>query len=275
MFGKLFASAFEGSMRGKSDALLVWFNMIAHSPSGVCDRTQQTIADETGLTLPRVTAAIEYLESPDPKSRSPDEEGRRIVRLDAHRDWGWRLVNHWKYHELRSAAEIKHQLQNRERQRRFKEKQKTKHVGNGVTLPNVTPVSVSVSDSVQKGKVQEGGKQNLITAARVIIHFLNEQASRCYRETDVNFKLICARLEEVNVDVEGVKKMIVRQVQLWKGGDMEQYLRPETLFNKTKFGSYFDNRDFPVAPKVTNSNPTNYFNEKPRPDPNGLPPKQR
>ncbi len=83
--------------------------------------------------------------------------------------------------------------------------------------------------------------------ARVIIHFLNEQAGRSYQERASNFKLICGRLEEVDGDVDGVKRMIVRQCRLWKGDPkMCECLTVDTLFRKSNFGKYYDNRDFPV-----------------------------
>src|SRR2546430_17123725 len=104
MYAKLFASVFEGSMRGQPDVLLVWFNLLAHAPSGVSDRTLRTISEETGLSVQRVAKAINILESVDPESRSPDEQGRRIIRLDQHRSWGWRIVNWEYYRNLLSEA---------------------------------------------------------------------------------------------------------------------------------------------------------------------------
>jgi hypothetical protein len=47
----------------------------------------------------QVRAACTYWEQPDPSSRSPIEEGRRIIRLHEHRDWGWRIVNWVEYRD--------------------------------------------------------------------------------------------------------------------------------------------------------------------------------
>lgn len=107
------------------------------------------------------------------------------------------------------------------------------------------------SSSSGNGEYEGKGKPEAkaITDARVIIHYLNEQAGRCYRETENNFKLICGRLEDANGDVEGVKRMIVRQCKRWKGDPtMDEFLRVTTLFNKTKFEEYYANRDLPVEP---------------------------
>lgn len=90
-------------------------------------------------------------------------------------------------------------------------------------------------------------KESLVTEARVIIHFLNETASRSFRETPQNFKLICARLDEVKGDVDGVKRMIIRQCALWSGDPkMCEHLTPDTLFGKSNFGKYYDNRALPL-----------------------------
>ncbi len=66
-----------------------------------------------------VEAAIEFLCSPDSKTSTPGEEGRRLVRLS---QFDYRVVNAVKYHELRNEEERR--KQNREAQEKFREKQK-------------------------------------------------------------------------------------------------------------------------------------------------------
>lgn len=68
---------------------------------GVVDMTPEAIAARTRIPLDLVNRALTILASPDPRSRSPQEEGRRIVLIDSHRDWGWRIVNYEHYRELR------------------------------------------------------------------------------------------------------------------------------------------------------------------------------
>lgn len=127
MYARVFTAVFEGSMRGKPDLLLVWFNILAHSPGGVCDRTPQTMADEIGLPLERVKAALIELESPDPQSRSPEAEGRRIIRVSDHRDWGWKLVNWDYYRSLISQADKREKDADRQRAWRKANKPTTSH----------------------------------------------------------------------------------------------------------------------------------------------------
>ena len=117
MFAKVFASLWQGSMVGQADAQLVFIYLLAHCDSeGFVEHVQDAIAHATGLSVDRVKAALAVLEAPDPQSRSAEEQGRRIVRLDEHRDWGWWVVNFARYRALRDE-EIRRE-QNREAKRR-------------------------------------------------------------------------------------------------------------------------------------------------------------
>lgn len=94
----------------------------------------------------------------------------------------------------------------------------------------------------------QSNASSIVNQARIIIHFLNENASRSFGESESHLKFIMARLHEVNGDLEGVKRMIMRQCSKWKNDPMMgQYLRPSTLFNKTKFHEYYDDRDTPIT----------------------------
>lgn len=105
MYAKVFNSMFEGSLRGRSDAILTFVNMLTSADSeGFVDRHFRSIADETGLPLERVKVAIAELESPDPDSRSAESDGRRIERISEQRSWGWRIVNYRKYRDIRDAS---------------------------------------------------------------------------------------------------------------------------------------------------------------------------
>ena len=121
MYAKLFASLYNGTLRGRPDEILVFTNLLAHtSKDGVVDKHPRAIAEETGISLERVNAAIATLEAPDAESRSPEADGARIVRMDEHRVWGWRVVNHAKYRAIRSEEDRAEQ--NRLAQARWRER---------------------------------------------------------------------------------------------------------------------------------------------------------
>lgn len=58
-------------------------------------------------------------------------------------------------------------------------------------------------------------------------------------KTESNQKFIRARLKE-GYTLDDMKKVVDTMVTKWKGTGMEVYLRPETLWNSTKFQTYIN-----------------------------------
>lgn len=74
--------------------------------------------------------------------------------------------------------------------------------------------------------------------AREVLAFLNSKAKRNYRPVEANLELIVARLRS-GVEVQDFKSVIAKKCREWLGdARMSLYLRPATLFNKTKFEQY-------------------------------------
>lgn len=127
---------YDGTLYGHWQAIVTFQQMIVLADAdGIIDMTPQAIAARTSVPLEIIQAGIKVLEAPDPYSRTPDEDGKRIELLDEHRPWGWHIVNHEKYKHLRDSDEIR--AQNRERQQRFRDKK------NGVTPRNAASRSVT------------------------------------------------------------------------------------------------------------------------------------
>ena len=76
-----------------------------------------------------------------------------------------------------------------------------------------------------------------------IIDYLNEKTSSRYRSTESTKKLIRARMEE-GFAKEDFFTVIDNKVRSWKGTEWEKYLRPQTLFNATKFQGYLNEKGF-------------------------------
>lgn len=91
--------------------------------------------------------------------------------------------------------------------------------------------------------------------SRVALLWLNDKSGRAFRETSTNLIRISARLNEPDITLDGVKQMIERMVAKWKGTEQEEYLRPETLFGKEKFGGYYDCRNVPLVNPHTKQKP--------------------
>lgn len=98
-----------------------------------------------------------------------------------------------------------------------------------------------------------------------IIEYLNRKSGKNYRySSKATQKHIKARIKE-GFTLEDFKRVIDWKVSRWIGTDMEQYLRPETLFG-TKFESYLNEE--PAARVVepvsqeSSAEPVDYSNVK-------------
>jgi uncharacterized phage protein (TIGR02220 family) len=110
----------------------------------------------------------------------------------------------------------------------------------GKRCPSVpVPVSdlLTNQDSDLRSKSYTNGR-NYREEAKVVLGFLNEKTGKKFRANDTNLEFVIARLKS-GVDVQTCKTLIARKVRDWTPKpEMVPYLRPETLFNKTKFETY-------------------------------------
>ncbi|MGB6451501.1 MAG: hypothetical protein WBE92_12180, partial [Steroidobacteraceae bacterium] len=97
----VFDSVFHGTLVARWPALPVWLTILPMADkNGHIDLTYQAIAALTGWPIDLLKEGIADLMRPDPQSRSPADDGRRLVLVDPeHREWGWRVVNHSQYRE--------------------------------------------------------------------------------------------------------------------------------------------------------------------------------
>lgn len=136
MYGKVFTSIWEGSLYGRLEASATLMALVTLcNADGVIDMTMEAISGRTGWPIGFIQAGIKELEQPDPRSRTADYEGRRLIKLDDHRDWGWVLVNYQKYREKKDL-DVQRQ-QTRERVIRCRARQNSSSVEKrSVTLCN-------------------------------------------------------------------------------------------------------------------------------------------
>lgn len=100
-YAPLFDSLTTGTLCGKWPDIGLWPIVLAMADKhGVLDVTPAYISGVTGLIVGEVTACMARFCEPDPYSRTPTEDGRRLVLLDPERrNWGWKIVNHTLYRE--------------------------------------------------------------------------------------------------------------------------------------------------------------------------------
>lgn len=102
-YTKLFSSITESTVWGESySTRVVWVTMLAMADAqGDVYGAIPGLARRANVTLQEVEKALAAFLSPDPYSRTKDDDGRRIAVIDG----GWRLINHAKYGEVRNAEE--------------------------------------------------------------------------------------------------------------------------------------------------------------------------
>lgn len=108
MYGKLFVQMYDGTLgtKGPWEALVTFQQLVILADAhGNVDMTAEAIARRTTIPLEVIKTGLQGLTEPDPDSRTPDEEGRRIVPIDESRTWGWRVVNYDHYRKIRSEEE--------------------------------------------------------------------------------------------------------------------------------------------------------------------------
>lgn len=128
MYGKVFVQMYDGTLatEGPWQALVTFQQLIILADKeGVVDMTIEAIARRTTVPLNIISQGIEALEKPDPQSRTPDEEGKRIVRLSEVRPWGWRITNYGHYRAIRTADDRREYHRQYAQKRRFNEKVNT------------------------------------------------------------------------------------------------------------------------------------------------------
>jgi hypothetical protein len=106
MFAKVFQKMLDSSIWLESDSTLrVWLTLLLSMDSdGFAAFASIENLSRRARVKPSLTAkAIEILESPDPNSATPDDEGRRIRREDG----GWLVLNCKKYRDISRHGDLR------------------------------------------------------------------------------------------------------------------------------------------------------------------------
>lgn len=148
MYGKVYKSMFHGSMYGNPDGIITMMVLIALADrEGYVDMTPQAIAATTSIPLGIIERGLEYLARTDPASRTPAEDGRRIVLIDEHRPWGWKIVNYQHYRDLRNEEARREQWRQAKRRERSGAAKSTKVNGVSTRVNAVHNVHPSYLDA--------------------------------------------------------------------------------------------------------------------------------
>ena len=139
-FTKLDSNIVDSSIWGEPyHRRIVWITFLAKKDhAGIIRASVSGMQRAANVTMEEAQDAITCLESPDPDSRTPDNEGRRIQKIEG----GWKVLNHQKYRDYSYSTSP-----DAIRQRKHREKQP-------VTERDMsrTPRDISASVSASEGK---------------------------------------------------------------------------------------------------------------------------
>lgn len=83
-----------------------------------------------------------------------------------------------------------------------------------------------------------GKGRELHTQAREVLHYLNELTGKNFRPVEANLQFIVARLRE-GYSATRLKEIAMVKAEQWGADEkMAEYLRPATLYNRTKCAAY-------------------------------------
>ena len=120
-------------------------------------------------------------------------------------------------------------------------------------------VSVSVSSKEDINNVEQTRQSE--SDISEIVDYLNAKTQKKFSsKTAATRKAIIARLKE-GYTVEDFKKVIDNKVSDWTDGDMEKYLRPQTLFRPSNFEAYLNESQKPRPSNPFKKFPQNEYTE--------------
>ena len=114
-----------------------------------------------------------------------------------------------------------------------------------------TPTAVSKTDPAELDKV---------------IDYLNQKADTHYRKNATNRDLVKARINE-GYTIQDCLTVIDNKTAQWLNTEWEQYLRPRTLFQKSKFESYLNTKPPKRTGKVVKEQMPDYNQQAEQPKP--------
>jgi hypothetical protein len=139
MYVKVFSDIIQSSIWAEdAETCKVWITMLAlANQDGLVRATAPGISNEARVPIEKTRQVLALLEAPDSESRTPDNEGRRIERIDG----GYLILNYPRYRDMRD--EEKRREQGRKRAQAYR----NRHAG--VTQNNA---GVTTNNAKQKQK---------------------------------------------------------------------------------------------------------------------------
>lgn len=138
---------------------ILWITMLAlRNKKHIVEASLPGLADAAKITIQECEEGLKILKSPDPYSRSKNDEGRRILETEE----GWFLINGEKWRQKLSVEDRNEYQRIKQREYRQKDKslQNSKRLQNSTRFTQEetekekeTETEINISSEIQKGGV--------------------------------------------------------------------------------------------------------------------------
>jgi len=177
----------------------VWVTMLAIATRhGDVLASIPGLAQIAGLPLEDTEIAINKFLSPDKYSRTPDDEGRRIEKIDG----GWTLLNHAKYRDMANIDEQKEAAARR--QSAFRDRKKRNEI--------VTDSNASSHDVTKSNDIAEAEAEAYTTSANAEVP-QSDKPTRAASTKSVTDEAFLAELSRHYPDIEVAREL--RKMDAW------------------------------------------------------------
>ncbi len=171
MYAKVFEQILDSSIARDCGMRRMFQDMLLLANSdGVVDMTFFAIAQRLVLPEDEVILQIGKLCNPDPLSRTPDEDGRRLIQLDPHRNWGWLIVNYQKYRDMKCENDRKRQVREAVRRHRASKQSVSVVIDcNQKDYSNQSVIKCNPKEKEKEKEKEEGIKTTLVAKLKKIV----------------------------------------------------------------------------------------------------------
>lgn len=171
MYAKIFLKIFDSSIAEDWQCRVVFQDiLILANRDGVVDMTHEAIARRTNVPLEIVKSSILKLESPDPKSNTPEDDGRRLERIAEHKDWGWRIINYGRYRDIKNSEEFRAATRERVAKWRAEKKKKEGRLA-GIETPknlDIQEAALQIYDAYPRKIARKDALNSILKALKKI-----------------------------------------------------------------------------------------------------------
>lgn len=233
MYGRLFASMWTGSMVGAGPVIFsVWAYALSTSDKeGFCELNHKYLAYVIGCKEEDIAKAIDYLCQNDPNSRSPEEDGKRLIKIGK---FGYAIVNYQKYIALYNEERRREYLRIAKQQSRERLGSQSKNVNSSQQeSKNVNSVYTVTVKDVVKEEESRGETNN----HKILNEIINAIGGEKTPAIGYNVHSCLAILDSMVppltlLELDPILKWLQNECKVWLARELKYRPKLETVLSK-------------------------------------------